>query len=218
MGTAQHRKDTMNLPTDLETAHTMIRQLLKQADELQALARIDAVTHIANRRAFDERLNAAFAHARRTSTPLSVAVLDLDDFKRRNDTLGHAAGDACLKSFAAQLVSHSRADDFAARIGGEEFAIILPNTGEMEAANICIRIAAIVRYGCCAGAPLTFSAGVAELDGSAMHPSTVVEHADRAMYLAKNSGKDSVRIHRPTFHRAVVDGNLFQRLTRSRSL
>lgn len=208
----------MNLPTDLETAHTMIRQLLQQADELQALARIDAVTHIANRRAFDERLNAAFAHARRTSTSLSVAVLDLDDFKTRNDTFGHAAGDACLKAFAAQLVSHSRADDFVARIGGEEFAIIFPNTCELAAALTCERIASTVRYGCCAGAPLTFSAGVAELDGSAMHPSTVVEHADRAMYLAKRSGKNRISIHRPTFHRAVVDGGLFQRLTRYRSL
>jgi diguanylate cyclase (GGDEF)-like protein len=208
----------MNLPADLDSAHQMIIQLLTKADELEALARLDPITHIPNRRAFDERLNAAFAHARRTSTALCLAVFDLDDFKRRNDTLGHAAGDACLKAFAAQLVSHSRADDFAARIGGEEFALILPNTGEIEAANICIRIAALVRYGCCAGAPLTFSAGVAELDGSAMHPATVVEHADRAMYLAKQSGKDSVRIHRPTFHRAVVDGGLFQRLIRSRSL
>jgi diguanylate cyclase (GGDEF)-like protein len=208
----------MNLPNDLDTAHKMIRQLLAKADELEALARLDAVTHIANRRSFDERLNAAFAHARRTSTVLSVAVLDLDDFKRRNDTLGHAAGDACLKAFAAQLVAHSRIDDTVARIGGEEFAIILPDTGEVDAAGLCKRIAASVRFGCCAGDPLTFSAGVAELDGSALHPSTMVEQADRAMYLAKRSGKDRVSIHKPAFHRAVVDGGLFQRLTRYRAL
>jgi diguanylate cyclase (GGDEF)-like protein len=208
----------MNLPADLDTAHKMIRQLLKRTDELEALARLDSVTRIANRRAFDERLNAAFAHARRTSTSLSVAVLDLDGFKKRNDTLGHAAGDDCLKAFAAQLVAHSRAGDTVARIGGEEFAIILPNTGEVDAANLCQRIAATVRHGCCAGAPLTFSAGVAELDGSAMHPSTVVDDADRAMYLAKRSGKNRISIHRPAFHRAVVDGGLFQRLARYRSL
>jgi diguanylate cyclase (GGDEF)-like protein len=217
MGTAQHRKDTMNLPADLATAHQMILQLLAKADELEALARLDPITHIANRRAFDERLNAAFAHARRTSTALSLAVFDLDDFKRRNDTLGHAAGDACLKAFAAQLVAHSRADDTVARIGGEEFALILPDTGDSDAATLCTRIAASVRYGCCAGDPLTFSAGVAALDGSAMHPSTVLESADRAMYAAKNSGKNCVRVHRPAFDRAPA-GGLYQRLTRSRSL
>src|ERR1700679_1193237 len=139
MGLAQHRKDTMNLPADLDTAHKMILDLLKQADELEALDRLDPITHIANRRAFDERLNASFAHARRTSTPLSVVVFDLDNFKRRNDTFGHAAGDRCLKAFAAQLVVHSRADDTVARIGGEEFAILLPNTNETDAEGLCKR-------------------------------------------------------------------------------
>jgi len=208
----------MNLPADLDTAHKMILQLLAKADELEALARLDPITRIANRRAFDERLSAAFAHARRTSTALSVVVVDLDNFKRRNDTFGHAAGDTCLKAFAAQLVVQSRADDTVARIGGEEFAIILPNTSEMDAVGLCQRIAAAVRYGCCAGDPLTFSAGVAELDGSAMHPSTMLEYADRAMYQAKRSGKDRVTLHRPAFHRAVIDGGLFQRITRYLSL
>lgn len=208
----------MNLPTDLDAAHTMINQLLAKTKELEALARLDPVTHIANRRAFDERLNAAFAHARRTVTSLSVAVLDLDDFKRRNDTLGHAAGDACLRAFAAHLAKHSRAADVVARIGGEEFAIILPDATEADAASLCHRIAASVRFGCCAGDPLTFSAGVAELDATMMHPSTVVDYADRAMYVAKGAGKNRVAVHRPSYHRAVVDGGLFQRLTRYRSL
>lgn len=208
----------MNLPNDLATAHKMILDLVAKTNELEALARLDPVTHIPNRRAFDERLNAAFAHARRTSTLLSVAVLDLDNFKKRNDTLGHAAGDVCLKSFALHLLSHSRAGDVVGRIGGEEFALILPNTGADDAVGLCQRIAASVRYSCCAGDPLTFSAGVAELDGSAMHPSTVVEYADQAMYLAKRSGKNRVSIHRPSFNRAVVDGGFFQRLPRHRFL
>lgn len=207
----------MTLPNDLATAHAIITELLAKADALEALARLDAVTHIANRRAFDERLNAAFAHARRTSTGLSVAVLDLDDFKKRNDTLGHAAGDACLKAFAAQLAQHCRAGDTVARIGGEEFAIILPDASDADAATLCQRIAASVRFGCCAGDPLTFSAGVASLDGAAMHPATVLEQADKAMYLAKRSGKDKVCIHRPAFHRAI-SGGLFQRLARYRAL
>jgi diguanylate cyclase (GGDEF)-like protein len=204
----------MHLPADLDTAHRMIIQLRNLADELQALARLDPLTAIANRRAFDEHLDAAFAHARRTSTPLSVAVVDLDHFKRRNDTLGHAAGDACLKAFAGQLAQLCRAEDVVARIGGEEFAIIMPDTNDADAAQLCGRIAASVLHGCCAGDPLTFSAGVAALDGTMLHPSTVVDHADRALYLAKSSGRNRVEIHRPSFHRAPAPG-LFQRLTRS---
>lgn len=203
----------MNLPADLETAHKMILQLRTLADELQTLARLDPLTCIANRRAFDEHLDAAFALARRTSTPLSVAVVDLDHFKRRNDTLGHAAGDICLKAFAAQLAQLCRAGDVVARIGGEEFAIIMPNTVEVDAAQLCRRLADRVRLGCCAGDPLTFSAGVAALDGSMLHPSTIVDHADRAMYLAKRAGRDTVRIHKAIFHTATAPG-LFQRLSR----
>lgn len=207
----------MHLPADLATAHQMILQLMDKADELQALARLDPLTHIANRRAFDEHLDAAFAHARRTSTPLAVAVFDLDDFKRRNDRLGHSAGDACLKSFAAQLAAHSRAGDTASRIGGEEFAIILPNTGAIDAANLCKRLASSVHYGCCAGDPLTFSAGVAVLDGTMLHACSIVDYADRAMYQAKHYGKDRVCIHQPTLHRSAALG-VFQRLTRYISL
>ncbi len=207
----------MNLPEDLDTAHKIIRQLLKKSEELEAIARLDALTHIPNRRAFDERLLAAFAHARRTITSLSVIVLDLDDFKKRNDTLGHAAGDMCLKAFAAHLTSHARAEDVIARIGGEEFGLILPDTDETGAVNLCQRIAATVQYGCCAGDPLTFSAGVAELDSSAIHPSTMLEYADHAMYQAKRSGRNSVFVHRPSFHRTIVEGGLFQRLARTHS-
>lgn len=212
-GLAQHRKDTMNLPADLDAAHKMIHQLIAKANELEALVRLDPLTRIANRRAFDDRLDAAFADARRTATPLTVAVLDLDNFKRRNDTLGHAAGDTCLKAFAAQLVEVCRAGDTVARIGGEEFAIIMPNTPEVDAAQLCRRIAGRVRYGCCEGNPITFSAGVAALDGTMLHPSAIVDRADRAMYQAKQSGKDKVCIHEPAFHRAAAP-SLFQRITR----
>jgi diguanylate cyclase (GGDEF)-like protein len=208
----------MNLPSDLFAAHNIIRQLEAKNEQLEVLARIDPVTRICNRRAFDEQLLSAFSHSRRTATSLSVAVLDLDNFKRRNDTLGHIAGDHCLGAFAAQLVEHSRAGDTVARIGGEEFAILMPDTCEEDAAQLCRRVAERVRYGCCAGEPLTFSGGVASVDSTMMHPSTMVDYADRAMYLAKQSGKDKVCIHTPTFHRAVADSGLFQRITRYLSL
>jgi len=203
----------MNLPSTLAAAHDIIRQLEAKNEQLEIIARIDPITNICNRRAFEERLSAAFLSARRSSAPLAVVVIDLDNFKRRNDTLGHIAGDHCLGAFAARLGSLTRAGDTVARIGGEEFAVLLPDASEDEAAQLCRRIAESVRYGCCAGEPLTFSAGVAVLDSTMLHPSTIVDNADRAMYRAKESGKDRVCVHKSTFHRAV-DGGLFQRLTR----
>jgi diguanylate cyclase (GGDEF)-like protein len=207
-----------SLPTNLTAAHDLIQQLRDKNAQLENLARIDPVTSISNRRAFDERLLAAFATARRSSTPLSVVVFDLDNFKRRNDALGHLAGDYCLSAFAAQLVEHCRPGDTVARIGGEEFAIVLPDATDEDAAQLCRRIADRVRYGCCAGEPLTFSAGVAMMDSTMLHPSTILDNADKAMYAAKHNGKDKVCIHAPAFHRAVVDGGLFQRISRYLSL
>lgn len=193
-----------SLPLDLASAHQLIRELRAKAERLEALALLDPLTGIGNRRAFDDRLAAAFAHARRTHTPLAVAVIDLDNFKRRNDTFGHSAGDRCLQALASQLVHHSRGSDTVARIGGEEFAMILPNTSQVDAAELCRRIAGAVRMGCAAGGPLTFSAGVAQLESSMLHPSSIVLFADAAMYDAKQVGKDRVCVHQPKFNRAVA--------------
>jgi diguanylate cyclase (GGDEF)-like protein len=192
-----------DLPTDIPAAHTLIRELRAKVTRLEALALLDPLTAIANRRAFDERLAAAFAHALRTSTPLAVAVLDVDNFKLRNDTQGHAAGDRCLKAIAAQLVFHTRGEDVAARIGGEEFALVLPNTTSEQALALVNRIADTIR--CCyyVGPPLTFSAGVAQLDATMAHPCTITERADRAMYDAKESGKNRAFIYKSQPTRSV---------------
>ena len=192
------------LPDTLEASHQLIIELRSQVDHLAALARIDPLTNLANRRAFDERLNQGFAHAQRTRTPLAVAVIDLDNFKRRNDTYGHAAGDRCLQLLATQLKAHSRAGDVVARIGGEEFALVFPNTNQIDAAAICTRIAFALRQGCSTGGPLTFSCGVAELDATMLHACTILDRADRAMYAAKHSGKDRVCLHQTTYNRAAA--------------
>ena len=191
-------------PSTLQDAHQLIARLHAQVEQLTSLARLDPLTGIANRRAFDERLAQAFAHARRTRTALAVAVFDLDNFKRRNDAYGHAAGDRCLCLLAAQLNAHSRAGDIVARIGGEEFAVIMPSTSQVDGAELCRRIAFTLRQGCAAGGPLTFSCGVAELDATMLHPSIILDRADRAMYHAKQSGKDRVCIHQTTFNRAAA--------------
>lgn len=189
-------------PADLATAHDLLTELRAQIAQLESLARLDPLTGIANRRAFDDQLNAAFAHAQRTRSPLAVAILDVDNFKLRNDRYGHVAGDRSLRALAAQLTAHSRGADTAARIGGEEFALVLPNTTNEQAVELCQRIAITVRHTCGID-PLTFSAGVAQLDATMADPCTILDYADRAMYKAKQGGKDRVLIHQPTFRRSI---------------
>ena len=190
------------LPSDLLAAHQTITELRLEVARLKALAMLDPLTGIANRRAFDEDLASAFARSKRTGSPLSVAVIDLDNFKIRNDHHGHAEGDRCLKSLAAQLVADSRRGDTAARIGGEEFALVLPDTTDAQAAEICKRIASNVRSRC-GGADLTFSAGIAQIDGTMADACTILDYADSAMYTAKHNGKDQVAIHERRFRRSV---------------
>jgi len=191
-----------SLPTDIRSAHHIITDLRAQVAHLESIAMLDPLTAIANRRAFDDRLGAAFSHAQRTRSPLALAVFDIDNFKRRNDRCGHASGDRCLQALAQQLRTHSRRSDVVARIGGEEFAMIFPSTTAETAAEVCRRIAAGVRN-CCAFEPLTFSAGVAALDSTMADACAILDLADKAMYEAKHKGKDRVHIHKPAFRRSV---------------
>jgi diguanylate cyclase (GGDEF)-like protein len=190
------------LPIDLLSAHQLVVELRAQIAHLESLALLDPLTGIPNRRAFDSRLNAAFTHAQRANSPLAVVILDVDNFKRRNDTHGHVAGDACLRALAAQLAAHSRSSDTVARIGGEEFAIVLPDTTDEQAVEICVRVAAQVRN-VCGVDPITFSAGVAQFDGSMAASCTIVDYADRAMYQAKRDGKDRIVLHQSNIRRAL---------------
>lgn len=193
---------TKTLPLDLATAHQTITALRLEIARLEALAMLDPLTGIANRRMFDAELAAAFSRSDRTKRPLSIVVIDLDNFKRRNDTYGHAEGDRCLKGLAQSLTAHLRLSDTAARIGGEEFALILPDTDQDQALELCSRIAQSV-LNCCGLEPLTFSAGIAQKDATMASGCTIVDYADKAVYEAKRAGKDRVYIHRPTFRRSV---------------
>jgi len=150
---------------------------------LSELARIDGLTGLPNRRAWDEELVKALHRARRTRQPCAVALLDLDHFKRFNDTHGHQAGDALLRTTAQALASRLRVGDLIARYGGEEFALLLHGCDGRNALRFFERLHGAQLQG------QTFSAGIAESDGTE-DANLVLESADRALYRAKAEGRN----------------------------
>jgi diguanylate cyclase len=176
--------------SDLEGQTVDLRTKL---DREKNTSRLDALTRLANRRAFDERLTAELLNRSENDTPVSLLMWDLDDFKRVNDSYGHRAGDRVLQGVASCFMAGLRAEDFVARIGGEEFAIFLTGL-PFETAH---RIADELRVGVAAlrfnfqGAPVrvTVSCGLTELrrgESSA----TAFDRADGALYHAKHFGKN----------------------------
>jgi len=176
----------------------MQKQLEKTNAELQRLSSLDGLTGIANRRQFDETLKREWQRAQREEWPLSLILIDIDHFKPFNDTYGHQRGDECLQKVAKALSGIlSRPADLIARYGGEEFVAVLPTTDAEGALKVAERLRATVRG---LGIPhaagggndvVTISAGIATVtpspDGSAEQ---LVEEADRALYQAKDGGRD----------------------------
>ena len=156
--------------------------LVADNDRAVALARLDALTSLGNRRAFDEDLGAAISVARETVRPLSVVVADLEDFKRVNDGYGHLAGDAFLRSVAEAISGAVRDHDRCYRWGGDEFAVLLPGSAVASAEAVCARIAEAVALACITpdGAPLRLECGAAEL-AAAMDARELVAAADAAL-------------------------------------
>jgi diguanylate cyclase (GGDEF)-like protein len=149
-------------------------------EELRDSAMRDQLTGLANRRAWEERFALELERARRAGTPVSVAVVDLDGFKRINDTGGHAEGDRLLRSYAAGFASAIRGTDFIARLGGDEFLVVFPDCWAPEAAQVAERM--LLATGDALGA----SIGIAAWDGCTGE--ALVTRADRAMYEAKAAG------------------------------
>jgi two-component system cell cycle response regulator len=169
-----------------------------EGSELAGLAeasRRDALTGLPNRRAFDEELAREVARAGRTGAPLALVVLDVDRFKAVNDGHGHPAGDAVLREVAARAAAAVRRGDLAARIGGEEFALLLPGADLAGAAELAGRVRAAV-----AGAPVPAGAGAlavtVSLGCAALAPGEPAEallaRADARLYEAKRTGRDRV--------------------------
>ena len=164
--------------------------------ELERAARVDFLTGCYNRRAIEELATRAIAGARRHGMPLAVLVLDIDHFKRINDELGHAVGDAALVESVARIRESLRAEDVLGRLGGEEFIVLMPNTDMASAVSAGERI----RLGFCS-LPLvmdghrravTLSIGVATLSPADRQFSQLLQRGDRAMYAAKSAGRNLV--------------------------
>jgi diguanylate cyclase (GGDEF)-like protein len=159
-------------------------------ERLRAAASKDSLTGLLNHGAFHARVAEAVAVARRHARPLSVVVLDLDHFKRINDGFGHAEGDRVLRSVALSLAAAARPGDAAARIGGEEFAVLLPDTTAEQAGAIAERLRAAAATVTAAGEPVRSSAGVATWPADVADAATLLAAADEALYAAKRAGRD----------------------------
>jgi diguanylate cyclase (GGDEF)-like protein len=161
----------------------------RQFREARQLADLDALTGLHNRRYFHETLARECARAHRYSRRLGLIVFDVDDFKDVNDRIGHLAGDATLAEMAERVRSVVRSADIACRVGGDEFAIVMPESGLEQAEQLFDRLqAAIGGRGIGQAGHLRISAGVAELkpDDDSI---SFFERADAALYRAKESGK-----------------------------
>ena len=177
---------------------SLLRRSVRQlVNELTDRARVDALTGLLNREGLEQRAALELARARRDESPLTVMVTDIDGFKTINDTLGHAAGDRALQSIAAAFAAETRTVDAVARIGGDEFTVLLPATDEATATTVAHRLLAAVRK---AGVedgdlpPLRVSIGLAIGRGGIESLESLWQAADRAMYAAKREGGNTVAV------------------------
>lgn len=174
------------------------KALVASNRRLERLSRTDELTNLPNRRHFQEEFTRAYEHALRYERPLSIGILDVDYFKRVNDTQGHEAGDQVLEQIGKVLTEQLRVSDFAARIGGEEFAVILPESHLHEAVVVSEKIRRAIEGELDQKLnPLTVSIGLSSIPHSAFaSKSEMFRAADQALYRAKNRGRNRVEVER----------------------
>jgi diguanylate cyclase len=184
------------LALQLEASRDDIASLQRDLDDVRRESLLDPLTKIANRKSFDEGLAAAIAHASANGTPLCLVLLDIDHFKRFNDTYGHQTGDQVLRLVAMTLKSNVKGKDLVARYGGEEFVAVLPATDLEGAKSVAENIRKAIqakelfkrstneRLG-----RITESVGVAQFR-AADTAASLIERADRCLYAAKNAGRN----------------------------
>ncbi|KQP17245.1 diguanylate cyclase [Pseudorhodoferax sp. Leaf265] len=208
---AQATRQRLQASFQLEKANIRLEQqvqertaeLARARDEAEQLARLDALTGVANRRSFQEVAEREFLRARRYGHPLAVLVFDIDLFKQVNDTHGHAAGDMVIRAVAGIVRGAVREVDFLARIGGEEFAVLLPEVQLLDAQRTAERLRELIAdwRGAFEGQALrcTASFGVSTIEADDPGFDTVLQRADHAMYAAKQAGRDQVSVYSSLF-------------------
>jgi diguanylate cyclase (GGDEF)-like protein len=178
--------------------------LEQQAAQLGELAQRDALTGLANRRAYEHALPIALDQARRDGRPLTLAVIDLDHFKRYNDGYGHQAGDLLLKEASAAWAGALRSGELLARYGGEEFVVLLAGVAPVEAVALLDRLRPFTPAG------QTFSAGIATWNGNESSDG-LFARADAALYAAKAAGRDRAELAEEAFPPPAADQPVLSR-------
>lgn len=184
----------------LEELQVKNRQLEGSLMKLETMATTDVLTGLANRRSFNDQLIRRFAEAKRYSSDLGCCMIDLDNYKQFNDTLGHQMGDELLCAVSEQIRSSLRSSDLAARYGGDEFVLLLPQTGIDQAEIVARRLGKLVADAMKGDermkVPVTLSIGIASLHASdAETPDDLLTIADRALYCAKERGRNRIVTH-----------------------
>jgi diguanylate cyclase (GGDEF)-like protein len=184
--------------SDLEPCSAIARQLVATFKSFQLhgqvveLSLTDALTGLKNRRYFDLFLKNEVDRSRRFARGLAIIMMDIDHFKEYNDTFGHPAGDEALKYTSKCLIDNRRGADVMVRIGGDEFAIILPETNIHGAQDVANKIRASVANATGLRRQITISLGITELHDSECSAEMLIEQADKALYEAKRTGRDRV--------------------------
>jgi diguanylate cyclase (GGDEF)-like protein len=186
--------DEIELVTDFAAVAALALDNAKTRSELELLATSDDLTGLANRRRFHSELEREIASARRYGSPLSLLLLDLDNFKAINDRYGHASGDRALREIALAIQRRIRAPDLAARIGGDEFAVLLPQTDRKAAEALARTLELIVRQAL--PSPIATSASIGISTLQAEQTNDLLAEADRFLYQAKRSHPSSRSILR----------------------
>ncbi len=180
----------------------------QEEEQIQRLAYHDALTGLPNRALFQDRLTQALSRARRRDEKIAVMFLDLDDFKIINDSFGHARGDEVLREVGGRLKSDLRGQDTAARMGGDEFIVFLPELEDVQAAALAAEkiLGTIARPIGLEGKTVTVTAsiGISLFPADGADPETLVRNADIAMYRAKEHGDSTFEFYSPEHHRLVA--------------
>ena len=188
------------------TGELQQRKALEEANEkLSRQATLDVLTGLPNRRVLDERVEFEYRFAIRHKTHLSVVLLDLDNFKKINDQLGHSEGDRVLQQAGGVLRDKMRATDLSARYGGEEFVVLLPGADTDGAMLFAERVRGALRDLKGLNGPVTASFGIASMDATTNGGKRLIQRADEAMYEAKRNGKDRIETHRDLLARAMAE-------------